>query len=92
MPTSPWVVLISPAASISGQVLLHTGVRIVLKRTNTQLLDGDRNKNISETIFKAKGKTLDIKLQKKWKYDDKLCSGCYENEESGEEILSCKSF
>ena len=56
------------------------------------LLDGDGKRNISETIFKARGKTLDIKLQKKWKYDDKLCSGCYENEESGEEILSCKSF
>ena len=35
---------------------------------------------------------MDIKLHKKWKYDDKLCSGCKTNEESGEELLSCKSF
>ena len=31
-------------------------------------------------------------MQKKWKYDDILCSGCGEIEETGEEILSCKSF
>ena len=35
---------------------------------------------------------LDIKLQKKWKFEDKLCSGCHENEESADEILTCKSF
>ena len=29
------------------------------------LLDGDRNSNISNRILKARGKTLDIKLQKK---------------------------
>ena len=56
------------------------------------LADGDRNTDISKLIFKARGKTLDIKLQKKWKYDDKLCSGCKINEESGEEILACDSF
>ena len=32
---------------------------------------------------------MDITLQKKWKYDDKLCSGCLKNEESAEEILAC---
>ena len=35
---------------------------------------------------------MDIKLHKKWKYDDKTCSGCKINEESGEEILLCDSF
>ena len=34
------------------------------------LLDGDRNRNISNLIFKARGKMLDIKLQKKWKFED----------------------
>jgi hypothetical protein len=56
------------------------------------LADGDRNTNISKLIFKARGKILDIKLHKKWKYDDKTCSGCKINEESGEEILLCDSF
>ena len=35
---------------------------------------------------------MDIKLQKKWKYSDTMCSGCSENEESREEILLCASF
>ena len=30
-------------------------------------------------------------MQKKWKYSDKLCSGCGVNDESGEEILNCKT-
>ena len=56
------------------------------------LADGDRNTKLSKLVFKARGKTLDIKLQKIWKYDDILCSGCKVNEESGEEILLCSSF
>ena len=56
------------------------------------LANGDRNINLSKVIFKARGRNLDIKLQKKWKYDNKLCSGCKTNEESGEELLNCKSF
>ena len=56
------------------------------------LADGERNIEISKTIFKARGKTLDVKLQKRWKYSDTLCSGCQSNEESGEEVLSCDSF
>ena len=56
------------------------------------LADGDRNTNISKLIFKARGNILDIKLHKKWKFDDKTCSGCKINEESGEEILLCDSF
>ena len=56
------------------------------------LADGDRNINVSKLIFKARGRSLDIKLQKKWKYDDKLCTGCNLMEESGEEILKCKNL
>ena len=58
----------------------------------TYLADGDKNINVTKVIYKARGKTLDVKLQKKWKYSDTLCSGCQENEESGEEILKCESF
>ena len=32
------------------------------------LADCDRNMDISKLIFEARGKTLDIKLHKKWKY------------------------
>ena len=56
------------------------------------LADGDRNTKLSKLVFKARGMTLDIKLQKRWKYDDILCSGCAVNEESGEEIFSCSSY
>jgi hypothetical protein len=28
-------------------------------------------------------------MQKKWKYDDTLCTGCGQNEETGQEILMC---
>ena len=56
------------------------------------LLDCDRNVKVPKFIFKARSKTVDIKVQKSWKYDDKLCSGCKQKEESGNEILFCKSY
>ena len=37
------------------------------------LSDGDRNVNESKMIYKARGKTLDIKLQKRWKYNNTFC-------------------
>ena len=40
-------------------------------------------------IYKARGMNLDIKMQKRWKYDDIQCEGCDVNIESGEEILKC---
>ena len=33
--------------------------------------------------------TLDIKLQKRWKYQDTTCVGCGVREESGDELLTC---
>ena len=36
--------------------------------------------------------TLDIKKQKKWKYQDKLCIGCGVNIESGDELLQCTGY
>ena len=56
------------------------------------LLDGNRNTKISQLIFKARTKTLDIKAWKSWKYDDNLCVGCSENSETIEEILNCKTY
>ena len=52
-------------------------------------LGWNTNINVSKFIFKARSKKLDIKMQKKWKYEDKLCSGCKVREETGDEILSC---
>jgi hypothetical protein len=56
------------------------------------LADGERNIEISKTMFKARGKTLDVKLQQRLRYSDTLCSGCKRNEETGEEMLICDSF
>ena len=53
------------------------------------LAEGDRDARLSTLIFKARGRTLDIKMDKKWKYDDTKCSGCKKNEETGEEIMRC---
>ena len=56
------------------------------------LLDGNENVNVSKFIFKARSSTLDIKTQRKWKYDDKACTGCKVRDETGDEILSCWYF
>ena len=37
------------------------------------LLDGNKNTRTSKFIFKARSKTLDIKMQRGWKYKDKIC-------------------
>ena len=56
------------------------------------LAQGDRNISISKIIYKARGQTLDIKMHKKWKYDDISCVGCNKNNESGDEILRCENL
>ena len=54
------------------------------------LAPGLCNARLARLIFKARTETLDIKTQKGWKYSDKLCVGCGEADESGDEILKCK--
>ena len=56
------------------------------------LLDGDVSVEVSKLILNARSKTLDIKSQRKWKYEKTSCSGCKVREETGEEILSCWYF
>ena len=34
------------------------------------LREGDRNTAVTKVIFKARGQTMDIKMQRRWKYDD----------------------
>ena len=53
------------------------------------LIEGNKSTEISKLLFKARGSTLDIKTQKKWKYDDNLCVGCNLNIETIEEVLVC---
>ena len=54
------------------------------------LLEGNRRTEISKLIYKARGKTLDIKSHKKWKYEDDICVGCGKNTETENLILSCE--
>ena len=56
------------------------------------LAEGDRNLLVSKVIYKARGQILDIKMHKKWKYEDLKCEGCQENLETGEEILQCEKL
>ena len=52
------------------------------------MCEGSRTKEIAKVIYKARGKSLDIKTHKKCKYSDFLCFGC-----GGEsEILSCSGL
>ena len=53
------------------------------------LMEGNKNTEISKVIFKLRGKTLEIKTMKKWKYEDDLCVGCGERSETIEELLTC---
>jgi hypothetical protein len=50
------------------------------------------NRNISQLIFKARGRNLEIKTHNKLRYDDNICVGCGKNSESEEELLSCPGF
>ena len=53
------------------------------------LNDGNRNTRISKLIFKARGRNLNIKMHKKWKYSDAICVGCGKNDETENELLLC---
>ena len=56
------------------------------------LLEGNLNTELSRVIFKMRGKTLEIKDHKKWKYDNNLCVGCSINIETEKELLECPGF
>ena len=53
------------------------------------MTEGSRNKEIAKVIYKARGKSLDIKTHKKWKYNDLQCFGCGQEIETVDEILTC---
>ena len=39
-----------------------------------------------------RGKTLEIKEHKKWKYENVICVGCGKNIETEKELLECPGF
>ena len=47
---------------------------------------------MSKIIFKTRGKNLEIKMHKKWRYSDVICVGCGEKVESEEELLLYDGF
>ena len=56
------------------------------------LLDGNQNTELARVIYKARGRTLNIKEHKKWKYSDNTCVGCSVRSETENELLSCPGF
>ena len=52
----------------------------------------NRNKELAKVVYKARGKSLDIKTHKKWKYEDLQCIGCENNIETVDEILTCSGL
>ena len=53
------------------------------------LLCGNNDTEISKLIFKARGKLLDMKEHKKWKFKDDICVGCETKSETFEEVIFC---
>ena len=74
-----------------GQEKIKNIIYKELKMQN-YLAEGDRNLLVSKVICKARGQILDIKMHKKWKFDDMKCEGCQEYFETGEEILKCEKL
>ena len=46
-----------------------------------------QNIDLSKLIYKARGRTLEIKAHKRRRYEDNLCVGCGEKDETEEETL-----
>ena len=78
----------------SQQMVQEKIKNILYKELKMQdyLAEGDRNLLVSKVVYKARGQVLDIKMQKRWKYDDLNCEGCQENLETGEEIMMCEKL
>ena len=55
-------------------------------------MDGNKNVTVAKFIFKSRSMTLDIKMQRKWKYSDSICVDCGIKNETGEEIISCNGY
>ena len=85
-------IMTTKIASILSKKFSSIKERWYTKVFCTFLLDGNNNTEISKLIFKARGRNLNIKEHKRWKYEDDLCVGCKMNSESENELLSCPGF
>ena len=56
------------------------------------LLEGNRNTVLAKLILKARGRNIDIKGHKKWKFDDDICVGCQLRQECEQELVDCPGF
>ena len=56
------------------------------------LCEGNINSVLAKLILKARGRTLDIKVHKKWKYDDDMCVGCQLRQEGEQELMDCPGY
>ena len=65
---------------------------IVHKTLKLQDYFQERKVEVSKVVFAARGKNLNIKTQKPWKYEDNICVGCKKRDESGDEVLKCEGF
>ena len=75
---------------ISSQNISH--IKYKTLEMQDYLLDGNKNVKVAQFISKARSMTLDIKMQRKWKYKDMLCIGFGEENETGEAILKCSGY
>ena len=76
----------------NGKLSKIANIRYDRLELQPYLVGGNHGTKISQFIFKARSQTLDIKTQKKWKYEDAWCTGCESREETGDEILTCEKF
>ena len=56
------------------------------------LLDDNKTTELARLIYKASGRTLNIKEHKKWKYSDTICVWCSVRRETENELLSYPGF
>ena len=57
--------------------------------TQEYLVEGNENTESSKFIFKARGRNLDIKKHKKWKYEDSYCVGFKTRIENEQDLIDC---
>ena len=55
-------------------------------------MEGNKNTKLSQLIFRTRGRTLAIKTNKKWKFDDNICVGCDKKIETEDEVLTCRGL
>ena len=58
----------------------------------SQYLWDNESRDLSQTIFKIRSQTLDIKEWQPWKYHDNLCVNCETYSETMDHFVNCKAY